>query len=166
MRARRLCGFGHTAGMNAWEWAEWDAVETAERVKRREVSASEVVEAAITRARDATHLGAIVTPTFERALEGAAKSSTGPLAGVPTFIKDLAQVAGVRTSWGTAAAGHYVSPRSDPSVLAMERAGLISLGKSATPELGLTGTTEPLAWFVGWCGRVGGLGCGSARARE
>lgn len=132
--------------MNAWELADWDAVETSERVKRREVSAAEVVEAAITRARDAAHLGAIVTPTFERAREAAAKSSKGPLAGVPTFIKDLVQVAGVRTSWGTAASGHYVSSRSEPSVLAMERTGLISLGKSATPELGLTGTTEPLAF--------------------
>lgn len=130
--------------MNAWELAEWDAVETADHLKKRDVSATEVVEAAITRARDAALLGAIVTPTFERALTEAGKPSQGPLAGLPTFIKDLAQVEGVRTTWGTAAAGEYVSPKSDPTVKAFQATGMISLGKSATPEFGLTATTEPL----------------------
>jgi amidase len=130
----------------AWELADWDTVETTERLKRREVSVPEVVEAAITRARDASGLGAVVTPTFERAMAAATKNPTGPLAGVPFFIKDLAQQAGVRTAWGTKAAGEYVSPRNDPTVTAFERAGLISLGKSATPELGLTATTEPLGF--------------------
>lgn len=129
---------------HAWELAEWDAVETAERLKRRDVSPTEVIEAAITRARAAALLGAIVTPTFERALTEAGKPSQGPLAGVPTFIKDLAQVEGVRTTWGTAAAGEYISPKSDPTVKAFQATGMISLGKSATPEFGLTATTEPL----------------------
>lgn len=132
--------------MSVWELAKWDAVETLEHVKRKEVSPAEVVQAAITRARDAAVLGAVVTPTFELALSAAAKRSQGALAGVPFFIKDLAQVAGVRTAWGSAAAGQYVSSRSDPTVKTFEAIGLISLGKSATPELGLTGTTEPLAF--------------------
>ncbi len=135
-----------SAENDAWELAAWDAVETTERVKRREVSSAEVVEAAIVRAQSAKVLGAVVTPTFERAKTTAVKSSTGSLSGVPTFIKDLAQVAGVRTSWGTAAAGEFVSSKSDPTVRVLEATGLISLGKSATPELGLTGTTEPLAF--------------------
>ena len=130
----------------AWELADWDVVETVERLKRREVSAVEVVEAAIARARDASGLGAVVTPTYERALAAAAKNLTGALAGVPFFIKDLAQQAGVRTAWGTAGSGTYSSARNDPTVNTFEKAGLISLGKSATPELGLTATTEPLAF--------------------
>jgi len=125
------------------DFAELDAVETALRIKRREVSAREVVDAAIARAEKASHLGAIVTDTFEQARRQAPRA-TGPLAGVPTFVKDLASVAGVRTTWGSRASGHHVAKRNDPFVTRIERAGLVSLGKSATPELGLTATTEPL----------------------
>lgn len=124
--------------------AQWDAVETAEHLKKRDVSVPEVIEAAITRTRSSERLGAVVTPTFERALLAATKPAVGLLAGVPMFTKDLTQVAGVRTGWGSAAAGHYISSSSDPTVKIFERTGLISLGKSATPELGLVPTTEPL----------------------
>lgn len=127
----------------AWAWAEWDAVETRDRLRRGEVSAAEVLEAAVVRAQAAQPLGAVVTPTFERARARAQRPS-GPLAGVPFFIKDLVQVEGVRTGWGSRGAGEYVSRHTDPEAVAMERSGLISLGKSATPEFGLTCTTEPL----------------------
>jgi amidase len=63
---------------------------------------------------------------------------------VPTFVKDLSQVRGVAIAWGSAGAGAFVSRRSDPFVKRLERTGLVVLGKSATPELGLTATTEPL----------------------
>jgi amidase len=127
----------------AWRWASWDAVETLHRLRRREVSAAEVIEAAILRAQGAAALGAIVSPTFDAA-RGQAERAHGPLAGVPTFIKDLVQVRGVRTGWGSRGAGDYVSRRSDPEAVAVLRTGVVSLGKSATPEFGLTPTTEPL----------------------
>ena len=133
-----------TTEERAWELAQWDAVETAAHLKKRDVSVPEVIEAAITRARAAEKLGAVVTPTFERALLAAMKPAVGPLAGVPMFTKDLTQVEGVRTGWGSAAAGEYISTSSDPTVKIFERTGMISLGKSSTPELGLTATTEPL----------------------
>ena len=94
------------------ETEAWDAVETAERIRARHVTPREVAEAAIARAENASALGAIVTPTFDQARTA---RSSGPLAGVPTFIKDLAQVAGVRTTWGSGAVGSYVSARSDAS---------------------------------------------------
>ncbi len=128
----------------AWELASLDAVETAARVKRGELSRVEVVEAAVLRAGKARHLNAVVTETFEKALREAPSRTSGPLAGVPTFTKDLAQVAGVRTAWGSAATGTFVSKKSDPSVITLEQLGLVSLGKSTTPEFGLTGTTEPI----------------------
>lgn len=126
----------------AWELAGWDAVETRARLQAREVSAREVTEAAIMRAEAATVLNAIVTCTFERALRRA-EVATGPLAGVPTFYKDLMQLEGVRTAWGSAATGTFISRRSDPTAKRFEATGLVTLGKSATPELGLTATTEP-----------------------
>lgn len=123
------------------ELASWDAVETVERLHRREVSFAEVLEGAIARAEAAAALGAIVTPTFESAR---AAKPQGPLAGVPTFIKDLAQVEGVRTTWGSQATGHFISKVTNPGLARFIGTGLVSLGKSATPEFGLTATTEPL----------------------
>jgi amidase len=129
----------------AWEWASWDAVETASRVRQGAVTAAEVVEAALLRAASAGPLNAIVTPMFEQARQRASAPLGGPLAGVPTFIKDLNQVAGVRTRWGSAAVGQFVSRTSDPVVKKFESAGLVALGKSATPEFGLMATTESVA---------------------
>ncbi len=131
--------------LNPWESASWDAVETAERIARRDVTALEVIDAALVRAEAARGLNAVVTPTPELARERANRA-TGPLAGVPTFIKDLLQVKGVRTAWGTAASGEFISKRNDPTVDLIEGTGVVSLGKSATPEYGLICTTEPAAF--------------------
>lgn len=132
-----------TIEQHAWSMAEWDAVETLERLQRKEVSPAEVLEAAIVRARDAQPLGAVVTETYEQA-RAASKRASGPLAGVPTFIKDLVQVEGVRTRWGSRGAGEYISRRTDPEAAAVLRTGVVSLGKSAASEFGLTPTTEPM----------------------
>ncbi|MBE2253842.1 MAG: amidase [Myxococcus sp.] len=129
----------------AWELSAWDAHQTLERLRKREVSALEVTDAALLRAEKTAHLNAVVTATPERA-RADAQRLTGPFAGVPHFIKDLAQVAGVRTTWGSAGTGHFVSKKSDPSVTSFERLGFVSLGKSATSEFGLTATTEPLSF--------------------
>ncbi|MGZ3456152.1 MAG: amidase [Polyangiales bacterium] len=137
---------GAASGIDPWELSTWDAVETAERIRRREVSAREVIEAALRRADDMQSLNAIVTPTKDRAREAAARSQRGPLFGVPTAIKDLAHVEGVRTAFGSAASGTWIANRSSQVVRAFEDLGLVSIGKSATPELGMTGTTEPIAF--------------------
>lgn len=126
--------------MNPWELASWDAVETAARIRRREVSAAEVAQAARGRASTVKSLGAIVTDISE----SPQVSATGAFAGVPTFVKDLTQVAGVPTGFGSATAAGYVSKRDDASVGAFRRMGFALLGKSATPEFGLIPTTEPL----------------------
>jgi amidase len=129
------------------ELAHWDAIETVQRLERRDVSVKEVVEAAVARAEAKRALGALVTPTFERAFELAKGiPPRGRFAGVPSAIKDLAQVKGVRTTFGSRGAATQPPAKSDPWVQAYEGLGFISLGKSATPELGLTATTEPLGF--------------------
>lgn len=134
------------------EFAQWDASETAERLHRRDVSPREVVEAAIRRAEARKGLGAIVTETFQRALDAAtakpvaAPALSRPFDGVPTAIKDLSQVAGVRTRWGSRGAGPSLPTKSDPFVQLFDTLGGISIGKTATPELGLTASTEPLGF--------------------
>jgi amidase len=123
----------------------WDAVETVARIRKGEVSASEVLEATIQRAEAAGALNAIVTDTFGRARARAASGALeGAFAGLPTFVKDLSQMKGVRTGWGSAGAADLVSTKSDPFVKKLERTGVLVVGKSATPEFGMTATTEPL----------------------
>lgn len=133
-----------TSSIDDTTFASWDAVETAKRIRAREVTAREVTEAALRRANEAAHLGAIVVSTPERA-RGSAMRASGALAGVPTYVKDLAQLEGVATAWGSRGSTGYVSRKSERFVADYERMGLVVLGKSATPEMGLTATTEPLS---------------------
>ncbi len=131
--------------IDAWELAAWDAVETLDHLAKKDVTAKEVVEAAVVRSRELSGLNAVFTSTYEAALERAG-TATGPLAGLPFFLKDLVRQKGVRTTWGTAASGDALAKVDDPSVKAFHALGLVSLGKSATPEFGLTATTEPMAF--------------------
>jgi amidase len=124
--------------------AKWDAVETRDQIRAGSVTTDEVLEAAISRAQASQHLGAIVASTYDRARQKTSDHKQGYFYGVPTFIKDLAQVAGAPTAWGSRASANYVSRKSDPITKQFEETGLVVLGKSACPELGLHATTEPL----------------------
>ncbi len=125
----------------------WDAVETAARIRAGDVSAVEVVEAAVARARGCDKvLNAVTAETYDAAVRQAAAPSSGPFAGVPTFIKDLDDVAGVITSFGSRAHTANVASKTETFTAKYLSTGLISLGKSAAPEFGLTGTTESTAF--------------------
>ena len=123
--------------------AAMDAVATAAAIKNGVVSASEVVTAAIERAEAANpQINAIVTPYFDTAREQAGAESTGPWFGVPTFIKDLNNVIGQRTTYGCRAFANNIAATQSDFIDAYMATGMISLGKSATPEFGLNATTE------------------------
>jgi amidase len=82
----------------------------------------------------------------QRAREIAAVGPVGeafPLAGVPSAIKDLNLTRGVPTSFGSPVFAGHVPQVSDAVTLSMEDAGLISLGKTSTPEFGSPCYTEP-----------------------
>lgn len=125
--------------------AELDGVETAGRIKAGELSAAEAVEAAIDRASRVNRtINAIVTKTFDEAREEAARAN-GPWAGVPTFIKDLDDITGVPTGFGSRAFPGYKGDEQTPLINRFLGLGVVSLGKSATPEFGLSATTEPIS---------------------
>jgi amidase len=125
--------------------AELDAVETASRIKNGELSAAEAISAAIDRAeRINKKINAIAFKTFDRAKESAG-AAAGPWAGVPTFIKDLDEVTGVPSGFGSRAFPGYKGKEQTPLIDAYLSLGVVSLGKSTTPEFGLTATTEPLS---------------------
>ena len=125
--------------------AELDAVETASRIKSGDLSAVEAVEGAIERAtRINKKINAIATPTYDSARD-AAVTAAGAMGGVPTFIKDLYDVTGVPTGFGSRGFPGYVGGEQLPFVTEFLGTGVVSLGKSTTPEFGLTATTESIA---------------------
>ncbi len=121
------------------------ALEQGAAVRAGETSSLELVEHYLARIdRLSVELGAFVTVTDEAARSAAATvAGDGPLAGVPTAIKDLNLTAGVPTTFGAALFADFVPDVSDEVVLRVERAGLVSLGKTSTPELGSPCYTEP-----------------------
>jgi amidase len=128
------------------ELGHLDAVETAARIRTGELKAEEVVAAAIERARRlGPTLNAIPVETYDTALRRAQQPLAGPFAGVPTFVKAIDDLAGVVNDRGSRAYAGHVSDHTEPFVEAFLATGLVSLGKSSSPECGLTGTTEPLA---------------------
>ena len=85
-------------------------------------------------------LRAVVTIQRERA--GSRK--VGPLAGVPFLVKDASPWPGLRWSIGARLFAHNVAPQHTPYGQRLAEAGLMCVGKSATSELGLLGSTETL----------------------
>src|SRR5688572_2259402 len=135
---------------SADEVLQLDAVAQAELVRRGQLSASELLEAAIARAeRLNPKPNGIVIPTYEIARARARGALNGPLAGVPFLIKDLFQdYAGVLASSGSHALRRAgATPDRHSEIVARDlAAGLVIFGRTNTPEFGAKGITEPEAW--------------------
>ena len=135
-----------TGHVNEDELTSLDATAQAELVRRGEVEAKELVEAAIGRIeRLNPTLNAVVTPMFEDALERAAGHlPEGPFTGVPFLLKDItAQYRGVRYTEGASFLADHVSTQDQELVLRHKRAGVVVVGKTNVPEFGILPTTEP-----------------------
>ncbi|MCA9997879.1 MAG: hypothetical protein KDE56_19100, partial [Anaerolineales bacterium] len=153
------------------EFATLDGIAQAALVQRGEITALELVEAAIGRI-EATNpqINAVVTEMFDLARAAAQTSQpTSPLSGVPFLLKDLGVAyKGVRLTGGSAALANFVPNVNATLVERTNAAGLIAVGKSNTPEFGLLPTTEPT--FLGTCrnpwdiGRSPGGSSGGAAA--
>jgi amidase len=116
-------------------------------VRRKQVSAVELVQAAIARIEAVNPtINAVVTPLFEDALAEARRPlPAGPLAGVPYLLKDLGTgQAGVLQTAGSRALRDFRPAVDNPMVTAYRKAGLIIAGRTNTPEFGNHSTTEPL----------------------
>jgi amidase len=125
---------------------ELDALGQAQLVKKREVSPRELVDATIARIEALNpKLNAVVTPMFDSARALAeTRLPDGPFTGVPFLLKDLlASYAGVRMTCGTRLLADFVPRYDSELVQRYKRAGLIVVGKTNTPELGIVPTTEP-----------------------
>jgi len=135
------------AGQAAWTP---DATEIAGRIRRKEVSVAEVVEDAIRKAEALQpKVGALVTSDFDRAMDKAKGGQlSGPFAGVPFLIKDLDPYTGLPTRYGSRATQGARPEKAQTAFIdAYDRAGLVVIGKSTTPEYGFLPTTEPMGFL-------------------
>ena len=130
------------------------ATELAARIRRRDLSPVEVVEAFLERIEERNaRINAYVTVIGDEAREAAKEAERaitsgedlGPLHGVPVAIKDLFDYkAGVRNTYGLKPMADYVPERSATYVERLENAGAIVIGKTNTPEFGHRGITDNL----------------------
>jgi amidase len=127
---------------------ELTALQQGELIRGGQASSEDLVTAMLERiAEMADQLGAFQTVAAEEAylasrghVPGAVD---GPLAGVPTAIKDLNATKGVRTTFGSAVFADHVPDFDDEVVQRIAAAGMVSLGKTTTPEFGSPCYTEP-----------------------
>lgn len=133
------------------ELAWLDATAMADLVARGEVSPRELVAAAITRAEQLNpKLNAIIHPFYDQAREEAGSDlPEGPFRGVPFLRKDLgAALSGEPLHMGSRVLkeADFRSPFDSALALRFRSAGLVTIGKTNTPEFGIVPTTEPVAW--------------------
>lgn len=120
-----------------------DMIAMRAEIEAGRTTPAALVERAIERAEAVNpQLNFIAWPTFERARQRTSEPGTGPLAGIPTLIKDMLPEKGVPVSWGAAALRDFIAPEDAPYTRAIVDAGLISIARSAMPELGLNVVTE------------------------
>ncbi len=124
-----------------------DATALAERVRQKDVHPSELVEAAIAAIEQVNPtLNAVVHRMYERARAAASGAlPDGPFRGVPFVVKDLdGWLAGEPYTQGCRLSRAFV-PQEDSELMArIKRSGVVIVGKTNTPELGLLGITEPV----------------------
>lgn len=118
------------------------ALEQASAVRRREVSARELVEMYLARIEAHQDLNAFRLTTPELALAQADEVGGGPLAGAATTVKDIVPMAGCPLTFGSRAFERNVAEVDAFVVSRMKAAGCPILGRTTTPELGSRPVTE------------------------
>jgi len=142
------------AGHNNWEerlepfpeYEDHDALGLAELVRKKEITETELLDAAIARteARNPA-VNAIVNKLYDYGREAiAAGLPDGPFTGVPYLLKDIGgALGGVTQTRGSRFFADVVPPEDSVIVKRGKQSGLVIFGKTNTPEFGLSLTCEP-----------------------
>jgi amidase len=128
------------------DYERYDALGLADLVRRRQVSAEALLDAAIARVEGRNpSVNAVVMKLYDYGRQAiAAGLPDGPFTGVPFLLKDLsAALAGVPTTRACKFFADVVPPEDSAQVTRLKRAGLVIFGKTNTCELGLSLTCEP-----------------------
>jgi amidase/6-aminohexanoate-cyclic-dimer hydrolase len=127
------------------EYGNYDALGLAGLVRKKEVSAAELLDEAISRtARIDPDINAVVVRHYDFAQRQIANGlPDAPFTGVPFLLKDLELLEGTRTTFGANVFHDFVADHSSTLAQRFLDAGLTIFGKTASPEWGLLPTTEP-----------------------
>lgn len=127
------------------DYLEYDALGLAELVRRKEVKPDELLEAAMARVEAINpKLNAVVTKMYDEARSTMARGITdGPFTGVPFLLKDLgASYEGARNTAGSRLFRDNIAGEDDELVRRYKASGLVTIGRTNTPEFGLNASTE------------------------
>lgn len=142
--AATLATVAPLSGVNARGMPLDGAAMAAALATGRTTSAA-LVEAAIDRLeRVNPKINAVSFKDYDRARALAATKPGGPLAGLPTLVKELAAQKGLPWTEGARAYKDRIAEKDSPIVSVMMQAGLVPIGRSTSPEFGLTATGEAL----------------------
>lgn len=129
------------------EYSSFDGLGLADLVRKGDVAALELLEAAIARVeKHNPALNAIVYKFYDKARAAARSRKRGdaPFEGVPFLLKDiLGECEGVPTRFASRYIPEFPSPADSEQVARFKRAGLIPFAKTNAPEFGLPPITEP-----------------------
>ena len=137
--------------MNPKELAFKPASELRDLILKKEISPVELTELYIRRIEEFNPaLNAFITIAADYAIREAKLAEikitnndiTSALFGVPIGIKDLELTSGIRSTMGSLVYQNYIPDRDTAVVERIRNSGQIILGKTNTPEFGLSGTTE------------------------
>lgn len=131
--------------MSLPEYSDYDGLGLAELVRKKQVTPAELVEAAIERIeRHNPTLNAVVFKGYDDARrQAAADLPDGPFRGVPFLIKDLGiNVAGWPRTSGSRFMREMIDDEDSGLTRRYRAAGVVPVGKTNTPEYGITGATE------------------------
>jgi amidase len=128
------------------EYGQYDALGLAELVRKRQVSAADLLDEALARTAAVNpKINAVIHLMENRARDAiAAGLPEGPLSGVPFLIKDLMTAyAGEPMRSGSRLFKDFAPVADEELTRRYRQAGLVIFGKTNTPELGVTNVTEP-----------------------
>jgi amidase len=129
--------------------ARLDGVAQAELVARRELSALDLLDACQRRLQLINPLlNAVVASDFTAARARADQGNGGPFAGVPFLFKDVCVYPGFRCAFGSRLFAQHRPANGSAFTNSVDASGLVAVGKSATSEFGLVGSTETLLYGV------------------
>ena len=158
--------------MKLSEYASYDGLGLAELVRQGDITPRELADLALAAIEQLNpKINAVVGLIEEETEASLARSGEGgPFDGVPFLIKDLGiSYAGVLSEMGSRLGRGVVAPHDSELAIRLKRSGVVTLGRTNTPEFGVNASAEPVAngptrnpWDLGRI--AGGSSGGSAAA--
>ncbi len=126
------------------EYVRYDGLGLAKLIQNGEVTATEVLQAAIARRNAVNPAINAVVESWDEQARAAAEGLSGPFGGVPFLIKDMdGHLAGHRCTYSSRSLEDWIPQRSSELFVRFEKAGLNIFGKTNCPEFGIMGVSEP-----------------------